>query len=628
MVNGLGSIYEIDSSITQYQHLLATSSRSDPRRIFSLFKLAVLRYQRYDLSNQSEDIDKSIFHLAELILLQPRSLELGRMILPSLFIIVAALVMRSKASNQPEGVIHAAKYLRYLRDHPHGVSGLSRQAVTAFLVDALACQVELEARNVMQRVELEEMAVLCYELLTLEASDDHTTSSITCFALAVLLTLSKTTIAQAECARGSLLPRSVFMCRFTTTFVNDDYEEAASAVDELIASDPAGDSIQVQERMAELAILRSMAYSTPEYSEEAIYRAQVTAAQRFRFFGSIEGPETSSGNSRPVPAVYLGNPDPEMEKVKLIEELHSEIRNSDMTEIGEAVEKARTLLASAPTAFLRTNKIEYLDESISTLRQIYDHPSPHFLRFEISEDLSASYLARLIYFPGHRTQDLDEIMELFSQCANNARASLPIRFQYSCIWAFIARGHLHPSVSKAYESAVSLMQDALRFAPTLQQQHATLAKPFFNIDPVSLDYASYQVDLHRLEEAVETLERGRALLWSEMRHLRASIDQLQQENPQLGHEFAAINKDLEELTMSIPPSHKLRIDDDAADNSRADDLRAVDPFGHLLLKQRELLKERNNLTSRIRALPGFNSFLTSPSFNTIRSAASSGPSLS
>ena len=38
-----------------------------------------------------------------------------------------------------------------------------------------------------------------------------------------------------------------------------------------------------------------------------------------------------------------------------------------------------------------------------------------------------------------------------------------------------------------------------------------------------------------------------------------------------------------------------------------------------------LLKERDRLISQIHALPGFDSFLTSPSFDTLRSAASSGP---
>jgi hypothetical protein len=135
-----------------------------------------------------------------------------------------------------------------------------------------------------------------------------------------------------------------------------------------------------------------------------------------------------------------------------------------------------------------------------------------------------------------------------------------------------------------------------------------------------LDYASYQVDLGQLEQAIETLERGRALLWSEMRHLRTSIDQLFEADPQLGDKFAAVNRELEELTKSIPPSHKLSMDDDVAD-----DLRAGDQFGRLLLRQRGLLKERDKLISQIRALPGFDRFLTSPSFDTLRSAASSGP---
>ncbi|KAH9009095.1 hypothetical protein EDB83DRAFT_2531354 [Lactarius deliciosus] len=140
-------------------------------------------------------------------------------------------------------------------------------------------------------------------------------------------------------------------------------------------------------------------------------------------------------------------------------------------------------------------------------------------------------------------------------------------------------------------------------------QYATLVQTVDVTHMVPLDFASYRVDLHQLEEAIETLESGRALLWSEMRRLRVSID----------HDRPTIRtRDLEELTKSVPPSHKLRIGDGARD-----ELRAVDPFGCLLLTQRGLLKERKKLISRIRALPGSDSFLTSPSFCTLRSAASS-----
>src|ERR1700761_3389011 len=137
-----------------------------------------------------------------------------------------------------------------------------------------------------------------------------------------------------------------------------------------------------------------------------------------------------------------------------------------------------------------------------------------------------------------------------------------------------------------YETAMSLMQDTLLFAPTLHLQHVTLASRV-DYHEMPLDYVSHLIDLGQFEKAIETLERGRALLWSEMRRLRASINKLQQVDPELGHKFAVVNRDLEELTKSIPPSHKLCTDDDGAD-----DMRAADPFGRLLLKRRGLLKQR------------------------------------
>jgi hypothetical protein len=73
---------------------------------------------------------------------------------------------------------------------------------------------------------------------------------------------------------------------------------------------------------------------------------------------------------------------------------------------------------------------------------------------------------------------------------------------------------------------MSLIQDTLLFAPTLQLQHATLVNSPDVPRSMPLDYASYQLDLDQLEQAIETLERGRAILWSEMRYLRASVDQL------------------------------------------------------------------------------------------------------
>ncbi|KAI0298417.1 hypothetical protein B0F90DRAFT_1918444 [Multifurca ochricompacta] len=73
---------------------------------------------------------------------------------------------------------------------------------------------------------------------------------------------------------------------------------------------------------------------------------------------------------------------------------------------------------------------------------------------------------------------------------------------------------------------MSLMQSSLVSAPNLQIQHARLVAMRGLCDKMPLDYASYQIDMGQFTQAIETLEQGRALLWSEMRGLRNSMDQL------------------------------------------------------------------------------------------------------
>ena len=658
------------------EDFLSTSPQSHTSRSIALTCLAAALFERNSLSNQGEDLNKSIVHCTESILLSPRLWpEHGPMILETFFLLTSALFKRSEVYRQPKDAIYAAKYLRHLRDQPLAAFGFPRHAVTTLLVDVLAFQVELEASNVMQNIE--DMAVLCQELLTLDASDCDTTRSVTVLTTAVLSKIGLRVPDQPldqviECLRVArehkpdlrlahfALARTLGY-RYCMTFGNDDYEEATSVFDEFITSRSPGDSQDnliaiAQEFVTLIAMLRSMTHETPEYSEEAIFRARSfigsssvkdselirsafvfdledTAEQRLRNFGSIEGLGEASSSKSPLSQPVAEMSSGETALIGLL----SRIRNNDITNIDEAIEVGRTILpSSAPRdsnesfllylfgtilfeAFQRTNKIEYLNESISTRRQAFEHSFAQVVRFTTLSQLSLSLLTRSELFPGHRTQDLDEGLELLSQFVKDGHVNLPDRFQSACFWASVARRNRHPSVSAAYECSVSLMQDTLLFAPTLQLQHATLATSH-DTHSMPLDYASYQVDLGQLNEAIKTLERGRALLWSEMRRFRASIDQILDADPDLGRKFSAVNRDLEELTKSIPPSHKLSMDDGAAD-----DLRAVDPFGRFLLKQRNLLKERDKFISQIQALPGFDSFLASPSFDTLRSAASSGP---
>ena len=649
-----------------------------------MISLAQKRHFRYRQLNQREDLDKEIVHLTELILLSPLSwLQRGPIILSSVYLLASALILRSNASKRPEDAICATKYLSHLRDQPHEIPILPRFEVTTLLVDALASQVELEAGNVMQNIG--EMAVLSRELL--ETSDVDATHLILLIHHVVTSKIRPGVLDQpldeviefwrvARKRRPDLLEGHIAFAvylahRYLITCVNDDYEEAASILDDIITRSPGNSQDESVYRayatgfVTELAMVRSRVYQTPENLEEAFYCTRTCASSssvkehfpdivmdleatsnaRSRYFGSIEGVEAPSGPGqwlslvKPNPATLEYNQT--LDKMK---NLLFGIRNTDdTTEIDEAIEKGRSILALSPTnstpildlfghillqAFDLSKKIKYLNESISIYRQLIETPHPQAAATESLSilRLSVLLLLRFLSFPGYRhTQDLDEALDLHSQYVRSTRASVPDRFYRACGWAFTARYYRHPSVSTAYNIALSLMQDIVLFSPTLQLQHVTLfTDPYPEICTPSLplDYASYRVDQHQLEEAIEVLETGRALLWSEMRRLRTSVDQLVSADPVLGHKFAAINRDLEQLTKSVPPSHKVSL---GTEDGAGDSIRAVDPFGCLLLKQRGLLNERAKLISQIQALPGFDSFMKCPSFDTLRSAASSGP---
>ena len=645
---------EIAADLSQSQQWLLALPRYHPLRPICASLLGFQLLKRYELSNQREDIDGSILSLTESLLSPPGSwLAHGPTIIEVLYHISLSLITRSRVSKEPEDANYAAIYLRHLRHTP-----ITRDLVTALLVEALVFQMELNACDTVKT--LEEMAVLTHELLTSDPSNSLTTRTVTLFSRALSPHLINPIPDQPlnqiiECLRLARIykpklpevPFSLCNClfsRYMNTHAIDDLDDAADVAEEIIASGPPNGKFvtQCQKIAPALAMLRSIAVNNPNNSE-LIYRNRASAAVKediytnwshvleraanktFKPIGSLE-----TLPSVPLPSLPVSSDHYERTRTRPLDELFHRIRNYDITDINEVIELGRTMVSSSDPSdlhvlqvfgeilfgsFERTNKIEYLNESMNIHRQLLAHPSSSskFLRLRAIIRLLHTLISRMYISPDHRVQDLREVVELLPQYLDEGSAlfDLVYRFDLAFLWAYAARLTRHSTISTAYETALSLMQHARLYTPTLQLQHAGLATHDY-WHKMPLDYASYQVDLDQLEGAIETLERGRAFIWSETRHL-CPIDKLQQENPYLGDKLAAVNQDLEELTKSIPPSYQLSMDD----------LR--DQFGRLRLGQRGLLKEHDELISQIRALPGFDRFMTSPSFDTLRSAASSGP---
>ncbi|KAI0298380.1 hypothetical protein B0F90DRAFT_1926586 [Multifurca ochricompacta] len=695
------SIMELDKIITYLQRALSWIPRSHPSYTAYVHLLARSRLKRYELSEQKEDLDKSILHYTESIFLPPSwgfYLNVAQVFLR----LVHSLFRRSKDSSNLK------------------MSSVPHKVFTSSLVQVLAIQVELEADGTG---DIEEMVILCQELLTCHSSENYPTRAIAALVSAILFKFCLGKQVQPldeiiQCLRDALkisppdfhvVPLGLaitLIIRFWKNYSIDDFEEAMTLQESVVGSSSFGDDpcqcqIMASASAALLAYIRASIYPNPEYLEEAISRSRTLlgssslnndlrrkvthdmaslAKMRFNNFGLAEAlheshsytsemvslasspsaHETSQEEIDTVDAVRAAYPMAVVEdRIQNLRKLISMSpprsferdaylrrladwyktkfsRTNDITDLEEVIKCSRVLLASTDrshpfgfqlefdlgndlyAAFECSNMMEYLDESITVHRGVFKMQSAQPFRFKVVKQLVAS-LSKRIELLGHK-QDLDEIIELFPLGVNDKFAKVPDRFALSCAWASLARISRQPSVSVAYEKAMLLMQSSLVSVPTLQIQHSRLVAMRGFGDKMPLDYASYQIDMGQFTQAIETLERGRALLWSEMRGFRNSMDHLSRSNSPLATKLAAINQDLESLTMSVTPSGTIEVSDGG---SQVDD--GMDPFGRLVVKQQKLLEKRDVLISQIQDLPGFGDFLKMPSFQTIRFVASHGP---
>src|SRR6267154_5746962 len=308
----------------------------------------------------------------------------------------------------------------------------------------------------------------------------------------------------------------------------------------------------------------------------------------------------------------------------------------DITDIEDAIKWHRRLLklthSSDPSrsfqlftlggylfmAYNHTRTVEVLNESITLHCEVLGVESARLIHFATIRRLIESLSSRWRLFS--RKSDLDEIMERFASGVEDTYATVPSRFELACDWAYTARISVHESLPTAYKHAMSLMQSSLVFAPTLPIQHERLVEKRDFYERTPLNFASYQIRMGKLEPAIETLEQGRALLWSEMHGLRTSTDQLRTADPDLAEKFTATNKKLEILTTSTWLNEGLGVVD-----GRFECDKQMVQYPDLMVRQQVLLKDRDALISQIRGLPGFENFLLPLSFDALRSASSSGP---
>ncbi|EJD02990.1 TPR-like protein [Fomitiporia mediterranea MF3/22] len=245
------------------------------------------------------------------------------------------------------------------------------------------------------------------------------------------------------------------------------------------------------------------------------------------------------------------------------------------------------------------------------------HPSRSVSLCNLANSLYAQIKQQL------HANEFEECMQLLELATTHKFSRLMERLIAARTWVLLARLHNHPTSSVAYKEIISILQHALTINPTLHEQHDFLLRSG-DYRMLTMDEASLSVEKNELKTAIELLEQGRGLLWSQLRGFRTPLDQLSGTNKELADRFKDASTRLENLATS----HEALMSGSIVNRGRSvaiDGRTEGKSFDQLLKLKRQLSNEQEVIIHEIRRVAGFENFLRATPFMALQRAALEGP---
>ncbi|KAH6888869.1 TPR-like protein [Coprinopsis sp. MPI-PUGE-AT-0042] len=261
--------------------------------------------------------------------------------------------------------------------------------------------------------------------------------------------------------------------------------------------------------------------------------------------------------------------------------------------------------------FKHTGDLSDITEAISAqYRAVQLTPEGHAHLPGCLNNLGNSFRHRFEHT--HSEEDLAASISNYTSAANSTFGPPRQRLIAARTWAHLLNQH-HPQsldILHAFDTALSLIALIAGLEESVQGRYAKL----HDICGIALKAASVACSLGRVDKALEWLEQGRCVVWSQLSNLRTPLDDLRLHNSQLAQSVTDISKQLETAGLSRGQSH---IDLSTSQKmSLEDEARA-----HLKLARRW-----DDLLKRVRSIPGFESFLQPvPCSYLLRHLPASGP---
>ncbi|KAG1858281.1 hypothetical protein C8R48DRAFT_775230 [Suillus tomentosus] len=208
---------------------------------------------------------------------------------------------------------------------------------------------------------------------------------------------------------------------------------------------------------------------------------------------------------------------------------------------------------------------------------------------------------------GENTGSLNAAIYHIKTAANLISGGLLPCLQASLRWVRYASEHSHDTQLEAYATYMQLLDAYMSVTASVSSRHNAM-KDFPSM--LTMDAASCALRSGDVHRAVELLEQGRTIIWTQMARLHTPLDSLQT----CGDHAVALMKrfrDLSSLLDKPPASHSegtLRVDVEAEETW-----------------YRCWVEEWNETVEEIRKIDGFSCFLLPPLFSDLQHAGRDGP---
>ncbi|KAG2125645.1 CHAT domain-containing protein [Suillus bovinus] len=256
---------------------------------------------------------------------------------------------------------------------------------------------------------------------------------------------------------------------------------------------------------------------------------------------------------------------------------------------------------------------EDLDEARENLRCALILLRQHDPR-RISVNLSLAYVYLLFHLsgidgtgPGEDIDSLNVVMDHLKSAANVVSGGSLSRLRASLDWVHYADEYKHATQLEAYATAMQLLDTYMSTTASVSSRHDVM-KDFPST--LAVDAASCALRSGDVCRAVELLEQGRTIIWTQMTRLRMPLDGLQTRGDHavtLMKKFRNLSSLLDKPPTSLPDG-TLKIDVEAEET-----------------RYRRLVKEWNSAVEEIRKIEGLSRFLLPPLFSDLQEAAREGP---